>query len=58
MTSVMRRMCAGGVLQKLLGDGFEVINEGLNGRTTCIDDQKPGREDKNGLTIWCPAWNP
>ena len=27
-----------GVLQALLGDGYEVINEGLNGRTTVWDD--------------------
>ncbi len=27
-----------GVLQRELGDGFEVINEGLNGRTTVWDD--------------------
>jgi len=33
-----------GVLQQLLGDDYYVIEEGLNGRTTCFDDPTwPGR---------------
>ncbi|WP_417687428.1 SGNH/GDSL hydrolase family protein [Roseibium sp.] len=35
------------VLQQELGDGFHVIEEGLNGRTTVFED--PVRGDKNGL---------
>ncbi len=39
-----------GILQKLLGEEFEIIEEGLNGRTTVIDDdQKPGRNGENYL---------
>lgn len=36
-----------GVLQKALGDGVQVIAEGLNGRTTCVDDPVEGHH-KNG----------
>ncbi len=35
-----------GVLRRELGDGYEVIEEGLNGRTTVWDDPIEG--DKNG----------
>ena len=35
------------LLQNLLGDGFKVIEEGLNGRTTVFDD--PNDDWKNGL---------
>lgn len=35
------------LLQGLLGDGFKVIEEGLNGRTTVFDD--PNDDWKNGL---------
>ena len=35
------------LLQKLLGDGYKVIEEGLNGRTTVFDD--PNDDWKNGL---------
>lgn len=35
-----------GVLQNLLGDTFEIIEEGLNGRTTHLDS--PNKEGKNG----------
>ena len=32
-----------GVLQRLLGDGYDVVEEGLNGRTTDLDDKdRPG----------------
>lgn len=44
-----------GILQSLLGNDYEIIEEGLNGRTTCLDDPKPGREDKNGLTYLIPC---
>ena len=36
-----------GLLQGLLGDGFKVIEEGLNGRTTVFDD--PNDDWKNGV---------
>ena len=35
------------LLQRLLGDGFRVIEEGLNGRTTVFDD--PNDDWKNGV---------
>ena len=37
-----------GVLRQKLGAGFTVIEEGLNGRTTCLDDPVEGAH-KNGL---------
>jgi lysophospholipase L1-like esterase len=37
-----------GVLQRALGDGFHVLEEGLGGRTTMFD--VPGEADRNGLT--------
>lgn len=36
-----------GVLQKLLGDNYEIIEEGLNGRTT--DKESPFKNGKNGV---------
>jgi lysophospholipase L1-like esterase len=42
-----------GQLQNLLGDKFEVIEEGLGGRTTNLDD--PSTEGKNGLTYLIPC---
>lgn len=42
-----------GVLRSLLGDGYEVIEEGLNGRTTVWDD--PFGEYKNGKTYLAPC---
>lgn len=36
-----------GVMRAALGEGMEVIEEGLNGRTTCHDDPVEGRH-KNG----------
>lgn len=38
------------VLEASLGDGFRVIAEGLNGRTTAFDDWLAG-EDRNGARI-------
>lgn len=37
-----------GVLQKLLGDGYEIIEEGMCGRTTNVDD--PKEKGRNGAT--------
>ncbi len=42
-----------GVLRMLLGDGYEVIEEGLNGRTTVWDD--PFGNYKNGRTYLPPC---
>ena len=42
------------VLQNELGDGYDVIPEGLNGRTTVWDDQVRG-EYKNGKTYLLPC---
>ena len=36
------------LLQNELGDGYEVIEEGLNGRTTAYDE--PGRPERNGAS--------
>jgi lysophospholipase L1-like esterase len=42
-----------GVLQKLLGDSYYVLEEGCNGRTTVWDDPVEG--DKNGKTYLMPC---
>jgi lysophospholipase L1-like esterase len=42
-----------GVLRQALGEGFEVIEEGLGGRTTVWDDPIEGH--KNGLTYLIPC---
>lgn len=42
-----------GLLRTGLGDGFEVIEEGLNGRTTVWDD--PFGDHKNGKTYFAPC---
>jgi lysophospholipase L1-like esterase len=42
-----------GVLQRTLGDGFRVIEEGLNGRTTNVDD--PLSPHRNGLDYLVPC---
>jgi lysophospholipase L1-like esterase len=41
-----------GLLQRLLGESYSVIEEGLNGRTTDLDEQRPGR---NGRTYLIPC---
>ncbi len=38
-----------GLLQKKLGDRYEVIEEGLGGRTTAFDDPRPEFPGRNGL---------
>ena len=43
------------LLQKLLGDGYKVIEEGLNGRTTVFDD--PNDDWKNGIDYLKPCLN-
>jgi len=42
-----------GVCQNLLGEEYEILEEGLNGRTTCHDDY--GLEFRNGLTYIEPC---
>jgi lysophospholipase L1-like esterase len=42
-----------GVMSAILGDGFAVIEEGLNGRTTVLDD--PTEDHKNGETYLTPC---
>jgi len=44
-----------GALRKLLGEGYTVIEEGCNGRTTVYDD--PLEEWKNGLMYLKPCLN-
>lgn len=45
-----------GVLAKELGDDYEVLEEGLNGRTTMWDDALKGfiKEEKNGFKYLVP----
>lgn len=42
-----------GILQEKLGNNFEIIEEGLCGRTTVLDD--PKEENRNGLTYLKPC---
>jgi len=42
-----------GVMARLLGDDYRVIEEALNGRTTIVDD--PIRPNRNGLTYLLPC---
>lgn len=39
-----------GMLQKQLGENYDVIEEGMGGRTTMFDEIIPGRPYRNGLT--------
>lgn len=43
------------VLQKLLGDNFEIIEEGLNSRTLVNEDTRPGKEGRNGSQYLIPC---
>ncbi len=40
-----------GLLQKKLGDTYEIIEEGLGGRTTVIDDPRPDFPERNGKVL-------
>lgn len=44
-----------GVLASELGDGFEIVEEGLCGRTTVWDDPVEGGSSKNGLSYLIPC---
>src|SRR6185437_534440 len=39
-----------GILQKNLGSNYDVIEEGIGGRTTMFEEILPGRPYRNGLT--------
>lgn len=43
------------VLAKILGEGFEIIEEGLNSRTLISNDLRPGKEGKNGYEYLIPC---
>lgn len=43
------------LLQNKLGSDFEVIEEGLNSRTLFSDDNRPGKEGRNGFTYLKPC---
>jgi len=44
-----------GVLQSLLGYSYFVIEEGLNSRTLISNDDRPGKEGKNGYEYLIPC---
>lgn len=41
-----------GVLQNRLGEKYNVVEEGVNGRTTDLDEITPGRAFRNGLAFF------
>ena len=43
------------VLANLLGNNFEIIEEGLNSRTLISNDLRPGKEGKNGYEYLIPC---
>lgn len=43
------------VLQKLLGTSFEIIEEGLNGRTLVSEDERPNKEGRKGNDYLIPC---
>jgi len=43
------------VLQSLLGANFEIIEEGLNSRTLVSEDERPGKEGRNGSVYLIPC---
>ena len=43
------------LLQKQLGNDFEIIEEGLNSRTLFSDDNRPQREGRNGFKYLKPC---
>lgn len=44
-----------GQLQKLLGDAYYVIEEGLGGRSTDLEHPNPNKPNRNGLTYFRPC---
>lgn len=43
------------ILSELLGERFEIIEEGLNSRTLISNDIRPGKEGKNGYEYLIPC---
>ncbi len=43
------------LLQKMLGNDYEIIEEGLNSRTLFSDDNRPGKEGRNGFAYLKPC---
>ena len=43
------------VLQNLLGENFEIIEEGLNSRTLVSEDERLGKEGRNGSQYLIPC---
>lgn len=43
------------ILAKLLGEDFEIIEEGLNSRTLISNDKRPCKEGKNGYEYLIPC---
>lgn len=43
------------LLSKLLRNNFEIIEEGLNSRTLISDDNRPGKEGRNGYNYLIPC---
>lgn len=43
------------ILANLLGNKFEIIEEGLNSRTLISNDKRPGKEGKNGYEYLIPC---
>ena len=43
------------ILQKELGEKYEIIEEGLNSRTLISNDPRPGKEGKNGYEYLIPC---
>lgn len=44
-----------GALQNMLGNGYEIIEEGLNSRTLISIDKRSGREGRNGAEYLLPC---
>jgi len=44
-----------GILQEMLGNSYEIIEEGLRSRTTDLDDDDPQFPGRNGLTYLRPC---
>lgn len=44
-----------GIAQSLLGEGYEIIEEGLNSRTIESDDPRPGKDGRNATKYIVPC---
>lgn len=44
-----------GALQSMLGDNYEIIEEGLNSRTLVSDDKRNGKEGRSGADYLLPC---